>query len=65
MNPVCVDACMMRALDFGELDDLRAKYGSDLVREVPSIASAEGTSPNLLIKTFTSALRKDFTEIIL
>lgn len=65
MNPVCVDACMMRALDFGELDDLRAKYGSDLVREVPSIASAEGTSPNLLIKTSTSALRKDFTEIIL
>ena len=27
-NPACVDACVMRALDVGELDDLRAKYGN-------------------------------------
>jgi anaerobic dimethyl sulfoxide reductase subunit B (iron-sulfur subunit) len=26
-NPACVDACVMRALDFGELSELRAKYG--------------------------------------
>ncbi len=27
-NPACVDACVMRALDFGELSELQAKYGS-------------------------------------
>jgi anaerobic dimethyl sulfoxide reductase subunit B (iron-sulfur subunit) len=27
-SPACVAACVMRALDFGELDDLRAKYGT-------------------------------------
>jgi anaerobic dimethyl sulfoxide reductase subunit B (iron-sulfur subunit) len=27
-NPACVDGCPMRALDFGELNELRAKYGS-------------------------------------
>lgn len=25
-NPACVDVCNARALDFGELDDLKAKY---------------------------------------
>ncbi len=27
--PVCVSACMMRALDFGKLSDLQAKYGTN------------------------------------
>jgi anaerobic dimethyl sulfoxide reductase subunit B (iron-sulfur subunit) len=26
-NPACVDACVMRALEVGELSELRAKYG--------------------------------------
>jgi anaerobic dimethyl sulfoxide reductase subunit B (iron-sulfur subunit) len=26
-NPACVDACVMRSLEFGELSELRAKYG--------------------------------------
>lgn len=24
MSPVCVEACPMRAIEFGEMDDLRA-----------------------------------------
>ncbi|MBI4789164.1 MAG: dimethylsulfoxide reductase subunit B [Chloroflexi bacterium] len=27
-NPACVDACVMRAIEFGELSELRAKYGN-------------------------------------
>ena len=27
LNPICVLSCSMRALDFGKLDDLKAKYG--------------------------------------
>ncbi len=49
-NPVCVDACTMRALDFGDMDELRAKYGDGLVSELPTMPSASITSPNLLIK---------------
>lgn len=64
-NPVCVDACLMRALDFGDLDELRAKYGSDLVQEVPCLPSASATTPNLLIKAPESALREDFVEVVL
>lgn len=48
-NPVCVDACAMRALDFGETDALMAKYSNALVREVPGLPSSDDTDPNLVI----------------
>jgi anaerobic dimethyl sulfoxide reductase subunit B (iron-sulfur subunit) len=41
-NPACVDACPMRAIEFGELSELRAKYGTLAGVEplpVPSITS--------------------------
>lgn len=65
MNPVCVDACMSRALDFGDMDELRSKYGSDLVSEIPCIGGADVTAPNLLIKASTAAARDDYQEILL
>ena len=65
MNPICVDACPLRALDFGEMDDLREKYGADLVSEVLCIASADKTTPNLLIKPKEAVLFTDFKEIAL
>lgn len=65
MNPVCVDACMSRALDFGDMDELRSKYGSDLVSEIPCIGGADVTAPNLLIKASTAAAGDDYQEILL
>ncbi|MDE8702679.1 4Fe-4S dicluster domain-containing protein [Adlercreutzia equolifaciens] len=50
MVPQCVTSCMNRALDFGELDALRAKYGDDLVQQMGAMPDAGVTSPNLLIK---------------
>jgi anaerobic dimethyl sulfoxide reductase subunit B len=47
LNPACVDACVMRALDFGELDDLRAKYGS--VNAIEPLPTADITHPSLVI----------------
>lgn len=45
--PACVDACVMRALDFGELEELKAKYGSlDAIEPLPS---GEYTQPALVI----------------
>jgi anaerobic dimethyl sulfoxide reductase subunit B len=32
-NPACVDACVMRALEYGELDELRSKYGANTAFE--------------------------------
>ena len=49
-NPVCVDACPMRAIEFGEVEELRAAHGEGLVSELPVLPSAEETSPNLLIR---------------
>ena len=46
-NPACVDACVMRAIEFGELDELRARYGSlDAIEPLPT---ADITRPALVI----------------
>lgn len=50
-NPACVDACIMRAIEFGDLDELRAKHGGDLVNEMPFLPAASETNPSLLIKS--------------
>jgi len=47
-NPVCVDACPLRALDFGDLDDLKAKYGKDLVSTIAPLPTSS-TLPSILI----------------
>lgn len=47
LNPVCVDACPMRALEFGELDELRAKYGD--VNEIEPLPSADIAKPALVV----------------
>ncbi|ACV21790.1 DMSO reductase iron-sulfur subunit [Slackia heliotrinireducens] len=60
-NPVCVDACQYRALDFGDLDELRAKYtDQELVNELPILPSAAETSPSLLVNPKDAALNDDF-----
>ena len=64
-NPVCVDACPMRALEFGELDELRAVHGGDLTSELPVLPSADVTHPNLLLRPSAGALREDFREVTL
>jgi anaerobic dimethyl sulfoxide reductase subunit B (iron-sulfur subunit) len=46
-NPVCVDACPMRALEVGELDELRAKYGN--LSAIEPLPTADLTSPSLVI----------------
>jgi anaerobic dimethyl sulfoxide reductase subunit B (iron-sulfur subunit) len=46
-NPVCVDACVMRALDFGDLDELRAKHGN--VSAIEPLPPADITDPSLVI----------------
>jgi len=56
-NPACVDACPMRVLEFGELDDLIAKYGkSDDISPLPKSSLTE---PAIVISPHKDAQRSD------
>ena len=46
-RPACVDACLMRCLDFGDIEELRAKYGD--VSDIEPLPSSESTRPSLVI----------------
>lgn len=63
MNPVCVDACAMRALDFGDLDELKAKYGDNLVSEIAPLPEASLTAPNLIMKAKEIANAQQMREV--
>jgi anaerobic dimethyl sulfoxide reductase subunit B (iron-sulfur subunit) len=41
-NPACVDACVMRCLDYGDLDELRSRYGNmNAIEPLPDAAITE------------------------
>lgn len=61
--PVCVAACPYRALDFGDIEELKAKYGDGLVQEIPALPEASATSPNLLLKVREAATAADYREV--
>lgn len=46
-NPACVDACPMRALEFGDIENLRKKYGS--FADLKVLPNAEITKPSITI----------------
>jgi anaerobic dimethyl sulfoxide reductase subunit B (iron-sulfur subunit) len=60
-EPACVASCMMRALKFGSIDELKARYGDDLVTELPCFPDG-GTGPNFFIKPSRFAKFADFEE---
>ena len=51
--PACVDACPARALDWGPIDELRAKYGDQNAFE--PLPDPSTTRPNLVIKPHRDA----------
>lgn len=65
MNPVCVDACPMRAIEFGDVDELRARHGDGLVSEIPCLPSEDITHPNLLLKASDAAVCDDCSRVVL
>lgn len=62
MNPVCVDACGMRALEFGDLSDLMAKH-PDAVSEIKVLPAASQTTPALFITPVDEALTEEVEQI--
>lgn len=45
-NPACVDACIMRCLQFGELSELRTQYGT--ITQFGPIPDSSYTSPSVV-----------------
>jgi anaerobic dimethyl sulfoxide reductase subunit B len=53
--PACVAACPQRALDFGELADLRKKYGD--LRQIHPLPDPAQTDPALVLRPHRDAAR--------
>ncbi|CVH78212.1 Anaerobic dimethyl sulfoxide reductase chain B [Coriobacteriaceae bacterium CHKCI002] len=62
--PACVEACPYRALDFGDVEELKEKHGGDLVTELPAMGEGN-TGPNTLIKPRDVAVKELGTPITL
>ena len=54
-RPICVEACPLRALEFGDIEELRAAH-PDCVDQIAPLASGELTGPSLCIKPSPAAL---------
>ena len=48
LNPICVDACPLRALEFGDIEELRAAH-PDAVDSIAPLPSANVTGPSVCI----------------
>jgi anaerobic dimethyl sulfoxide reductase subunit B (iron-sulfur subunit) len=46
-SPACVDACLMRCLDFGELEELQGSFGT--VAQIGSLPSPDMTGPSYVV----------------
>lgn len=63
-NTTCVDACPMRAIEFGDMDELRAKHAG-AVSDIPALADSAHTTPNLIMSAPDAAKKNDFRRIVL
>ncbi len=53
LQPTCVESCPQRALDFGPIDELRQRYGSE--NAIAPLPDPSLTRPNLIVKPHPSA----------
>lgn len=59
-DPACVDACPSRALDWGEMDELKKKYGAGAV--VAPLPDPSVTKPNLVLNPHRDARPQGSTD---
>lgn len=60
-EPSCVASCAMRALEFGDVEELRARHGEEsLVCDFPAIPDSSGTQPNVLFNIKECMKQDDF-----
>lgn len=47
-QPACVASCLMRAIEFGDINELRARYGSNA--NIVGLSDSQETKPSIVIK---------------
>jgi anaerobic dimethyl sulfoxide reductase subunit B (iron-sulfur subunit) len=62
-DPACVSACPMRVLDYGELDELKEKYGA--VRGVYPLPDESITEPALIMTPHKDACQPGSPEAVI
>lgn len=62
-KPSCVAACPMRALDFGTIEELENKYGTN--RSMHPLPDPEITSPSIVVKPHKSSFSASQDEAII
>jgi anaerobic dimethyl sulfoxide reductase subunit B (iron-sulfur subunit) len=62
-KPSCVDSCPMRALDFGPLEEMRARYGN--IEQVFPLPDPALTGPRLVIKPHKDTSRADAATAVI
>lgn len=60
LKPICVEACPLRALDFGPIDELRAAHGD--VAAIAPLPDPSETNPNVVITEPANAQPVDSAE---
>jgi len=58
-QPACVASCLMRCLDFGDLDELKQKYGTDTTADFSIMPDSSITTPSVAVRVKDAALSDD------
>lgn len=65
-TPSCVASCPMRALEFGDIEELESAHaGEALVSEIAALASSSETMPSLLMHIKERMLDEEYTIQVL
>ncbi|MBQ9003241.1 MAG: hypothetical protein IJ087_15435 [Eggerthellaceae bacterium] len=64
-EPACVAACPQRALEFGDIDELRAKHaGEPLADGCPAVPHETLANPNFIMRVKDCMADADFDEMM-
>ncbi len=65
-EPACVASCPQFALEFGDMDELKAKHeGEPLADGCPAIPNAEMTNKNFIMRIKDCMMDEDFDEYLI
>ncbi len=48
LKPICVESCPVRAIESGDIEELRSKYGT--LADMPPLPDSATTKPNIVLK---------------
>ena len=65
-QPACVAACPMRALEFGDIDELRARHAGELLSDgCPAVPNEQLANRNFVMRCKDCMADEDFDEYLI